>query len=139
MENENFEKILINMTKPEISDLKHQDLLADAIADAKERTIVSWWWLIIPGYIIATLLMKSIYMPSATLVSNVHYFIESQRTLAIILFIIMPVIFILFNFLSIRKVYLLLGSPDRIGFLKIIWLNVVIIIFSFLILLIYFL
>ena len=57
---QNFENKLIQMTKPEVSQLKHQDMLANEITKAKDKSVVSWWWLCIPLYIIATLIMKTI-------------------------------------------------------------------------------
>jgi len=34
------------MTKPEIQGLKHESMLADAITNAKDKSVVSWWWLV---------------------------------------------------------------------------------------------
>ncbi len=59
MEMKNFEDKLFHMTKPEVSQLKHQDMLANAITKAKDKSVLSWWWLSIPLYLITTLLMKS--------------------------------------------------------------------------------
>ena len=72
MGNTNFEEGLVQMTKPEVTKIKHQDMLADAIARSKDTSVLSWWWLSVPGYVIATLLMKSIYMPHSSYLSNVH-------------------------------------------------------------------
>ena len=38
MKMKNFENILIQMTKPEVSQLKHQDILANAIIKAKDKS-----------------------------------------------------------------------------------------------------
>jgi len=37
MEKENFEEKLKLMTKPEVNQLKHQEMLANAISNAKEN------------------------------------------------------------------------------------------------------
>jgi hypothetical protein len=137
MENEEFEEKLIQMTKPEVNQLKHQDMLAKAIANAKDKTVLSLWWLIIPLYIISMLLMKSIYMPNTTLSSGIHDFAFKQRFIAFFFFIILPIIFIIINTISIRKVYILSGSPKSISYLKTVWLNVLIIFFLILILIVY--
>jgi len=137
MEKHEFEKKLFQMTKPEVDQLKHQDMLADAIANSKDKTALSLWWLIIPLYTFMMFLMKSLFMPSATLSSSIHDLIAKQRLVAYLFFLISPLIFIIINIISIRKVYILSGSPKSINFLKIVWLNVLIIIFSFIVLIVY--
>jgi hypothetical protein len=137
MEKDEFEKKLFQMTKPEVDQLKHQDMLADAIANSKDKTVLSLWWLIIPLYSIMMFLMKSLFMPSATLSSSIHDLITKQRFVAYLFFLISPLIFILINIISIRKVYILSGSPKSLNFLKTVWLNVLIIIFSIFVLIVY--
>lgn len=137
MNTQNFEKKLIQMTKPEVNQLKHQDLLAKAITNAKDKSVVSWWWLTIPLYIIVMFLMKSEYIPQQTLISNIHEFSKVQAISFIIFLLILPIVFIFINFFSIQKVYFLSGSPKTLSFLKTIWWNILMIFFSILILIIY--
>jgi hypothetical protein len=137
MEKENFEKKLENMTKPEIQGLKHEILLADAIINAKDKSVVSWWWLSVPAFVILMLMMKSIFMPGTTLISNIHEIESTQKYMSIIFFLISPLILIMINALTIKKIYFLSGSPKSIRFLGTIWYNVIIIILSLLILIIY--
>jgi hypothetical protein len=137
MDTQNFEEKLKQMTKPEINQLKHQDMLADAITKAKDKSVVSWWWLIIPLYVISTLLMKTFFMPGTTLISNIHEFTSRQRFTSTIFLLILPIIFTLVSFLNIRKVYSLSGSPKSVNFLKTVWLDILTILFSILILIIY--
>ena len=137
MEMKNFEEKLIQMTKPEVSQLKQQEMLANAITKAKDKSVVSWWWLCIPLYIIATLLMKTFFMPGTTLISNIYELTGRERYSSIIFFLILPIVFIIINFISIRKIYLLSGSPKTINFIRAIWFNALIIIFSILVLIIY--
>ena len=138
MEKDEFEDKLFQMTKPEVDQLKHQDMLANAIANSKDKTVLSWWWLIIPLYLIAMLLMKSLFMPDTTLLSNIHDLTTRQRFVTCLFFLILPVVFILINFISIRKVYILSGSPKSFIFLKTVWLNVLMIIILNLVLIIYY-
>jgi hypothetical protein len=137
MEKENFEKKLENMTKPEIRALKHEDMLASAIINAKDKSIVGWWWLSVPAFVILMLMMKSVFMPGTTLISNMHEMESTQKYVSIIFFLISPLILIMINTLTIKKIYFLSGSPKSIRFLGTIWYNVLIIIFSLLILIIY--
>lgn len=125
------------MTKTEISQFKQQEMLSKAIINAKEKSVVSCWWLSIPLYIIVMLLMKSVYMPHTTLISGLHELAGSDKYSTLFFFIILPVIFIIINFFSIRKIYFLSGSPRTINFLQAIWFNVLIIVFSILILIIF--
>ncbi len=137
MEKKNFEEKLIQMTKPQVSQLKHQDMLANAITKAKNKSVLSWWWLSIPLYIIAAFLMKIFFMPNTTLISNIHEFTSKEKYSSLVFFLVLPVVFIAINFISIRKIYFLSGSPKTINFLQAVWFNVLIIIASILILIIY--
>jgi hypothetical protein len=137
MEMQNFEEKLNQMTKPEIPQLKHQDMLSNAITNAKDKSVLSWWWLSIPLYIIAALLMKSLFMPNTTLISNIHELASKERYTSVLFFFIVPVVFIALNVFSIRKIYFLSGSPKTIMFLVEVWFNVLILILSILILVIY--
>ena len=137
MEKENFEKKLTDMIKPEIQGLKHEAMLADAIINAKDKSVVSWWWLSVPVFIILMLMMKSTFMPGTTLVSNMHKLESSQKYISLIFFLISPLILIIINAFSIRKIYFLSGSPKSINFLGTILFNILIIAFSVMILIIY--
>jgi hypothetical protein len=137
MEKQNFEKRLKDMTKPDIKELKHENMLADAIINAKDKSVVSWWWLSVPLFIILMMLMKSIYMPGTTLITNIHELAGREKYLSLVFFLISPVVFIIVNVFSIRKIYFLSGSPKSMNFLEIIWFNILIIALSVLILLIY--
>jgi hypothetical protein len=137
MEKQNFEKKLREMEKPEIHRLKHEDMLANAIINAKDKSVVSWWWLSVPLFIIAMLLMKTLYMPGTTLVSNIRDLAGKEQYMSLIFFLISPVVLIIVNAFSIRKIYYLSGSPKSMNFLETVWFNILIIVFSVLILLIY--
>ncbi len=134
---QNFEEKLKQMTKPEIDQLKHQEMLADAFTKLKDKSVISWWWLIIPLYIISTLIMKSLYMPDTTLISNIHEFISGQKFTSAMFFLILPVVFIILGSFNIRKIYFLSGNPKSMKFLKTVWLDILMILFSILILFIY--
>jgi hypothetical protein len=137
MEKQYFEKRLKDMTKPDIKELKHENMLADAIINAKDKSVVSWWWLSVPLFIILMMLMKSIYMPGTTLITNIHELAGREKYMSLVFFLISPVVFIIVNVFSIRKIYFLSGSPKSMNFLEIIWFNILIIALSVLILLIY--
>lgn len=137
MSTQNFEEKLKQMTKPEVDHLKHQDMLANAIANAKDKSVMSWWWLAIPLYLIAMLWMKSVYMPETSLISNIHDLTAKQKFMSVTFFLVLPVIFILINFLSIRKIYFLSGSPKTVNFIGRVWFNILMIFLCILLLIIY--
>jgi hypothetical protein len=121
MKTENFEQKLMEMEKPEITELKHNDLLADAIMNAKGRVVVSWWWISIPMFIILMLLMKTSYNPGTTFLSGIHELKTTSSSVSLILFLISPVIIIVVNALTIRNIYLISGKPKSFNFSGEIW------------------
>jgi hypothetical protein len=137
MKTQNFEKKLKEMVKPEIPDLKHEDILSRTIINAKDKSAVSWWWLCVPVFIILMLIIKSTFMPGTTLISNMHELEGNQKFISIVFFLISPVILIIVNALSIKKIHFLSGSPKFFGFFEAVWFNVLIIAVSVCILIIY--
>jgi hypothetical protein len=125
------------MSKPEIHELKHDKMLSHAIINAKDRSVVSWWWLCLPVFIILMLVMKSTFMPGTTLISNMHDLENSQKYMALIFFLIAPFLLIIVNVFSIRKIYFLSGNPKVVYFLESVWFNVLIIALSLLIIVVY--
>jgi hypothetical protein len=134
MSTEDFEDTLKNMEKPGVQDLKHEAMLPGMIAKTKSRTVVSLWWLFIPLYVIATLLMKSFYVPGTSLTSLLHDFESSKTYTSVLLFYILPALLIIINIISIKQLYFLYGSLTKTGFLKIVWSQLIIIIISLLVL-----
>ena len=139
MATQNFEDILNNITKPEVPELKHEAMLSKIIIKAKSKSVVSLWWLCIPLYIIAALLMKSFYVQGTSLISNLHQLTDSKSYTSVLLFIVLPVLFIIINVLSIKQLFFLYSSLTKTSFLKLIAVHVFIILLSLLVLLIYFL
>jgi hypothetical protein len=137
METQNFEKKLKEMEKPEIHNLKHEEILSRAIINAKDKSVVSWWWLSVPFFIILMLMMKSTFMPGTSLISNMHELENSQRFISVVFFLISPILLIIVNILTIRRIHFLSGSPKSLNFLEAVWFNVLIIAASALIIIIY--
>lgn len=134
-----FEETLARMTTPEVPELKHQALLADAISRGKSRSALGLWWMSVPLYIIAMLFMKSAYVRNSTLRTNLHEFFTRERYAAPLLFVAAPVILILINAASIRRIHFLSGSPRPAALVRIAWSNAAVIAVSAAILIIYFL
>jgi hypothetical protein len=134
---DNFEKELTQMTKPQVSELRHQEMLANEIIKAKDKSVLNWWWLSISIFMIGALLMKTLFMPQTTLRSNLHELAKTGSFSLMIFFIILPLIVVLINIIAIRRIYFLSGSPKSLNFLKVVWINVLFIIASIIIILIY--
>lgn len=126
------------MSKPVIPNLKHQELLSRVILRAKDQNTVSWWWLTIPVYLLVTLFMKSMYMPATTWISNIRELVKTEQGLALFFFIVVPMMIIIVNLISIRKMLYLYGSPGPVKLLKNAWIQVMLIIISMLVILLYF-
>ena len=137
METRKFENKLKEMEKPEIHNLKHEDILSRTIINAKDKSVVSWWWLSVPVFIILMLMMKSTFMPGTTLISNMHEMESGQKFISVAFFLISPLILIIINALTIRKIHFLSGSPKSLNFLEAVWFNILIIVVAALIVLIY--
>jgi hypothetical protein len=137
MEKDNFEMKLNEMTKPDIPHMKHEDMLSKAIINAEDKSVLSLWWLSVPAFVILMLLMKSIYMPGTTLISNMKEMAVQNRFASIIFFLISPLALIIINILSIRKIYFLSGSPKSASFLQTVWLNIMVILFALVVLIMY--
>ncbi len=136
---EEFDDILKQMSKPQVSGLKHQEMLSDAITKAKERSVLSWWWISIPLYLIAVLLMKTVFMPGTTFYSNLHAMASGSRFPTILLFLVIPAIIIVVNLVHIRRIYSLTGSPGLATFSRIAWFNLLAVFTAAVIIIIYFL
>ncbi len=107
---EEFEKKLIGLSKPEVSDLKHQKMLAEHIIHQKRKTALTWWWAFIPLYVIVALIMKSLYFPGHDLSSDLREFISVNQVLSVIIFGLLPGLTILLNFAGIKNIYFYSGA-----------------------------
>lgn len=137
MKTQDFEEKLNQMTKPEVTHLKHEDMLADALITAKDKSALSWWWLSVPLYIIAAFIMKSFFMPRATFIVSMHEFSNKEKILSVAFFLIAPLVFSILNFLSIRRIYRTVGIQKMSTLLQTTWFNFLMILLSILILIIY--
>jgi hypothetical protein len=118
---EDFEKMLTEISKPEVKTLKHQDLLAEQIMRAKNRNALSVWWLLIPLYVIATFSMKTVYMKTS-LKQEINLFKAHSPLLSFGLFLLLPALIILVSaFLKAKR--------TRIGTILIILSALVILIY----------
>jgi len=138
MKMENFEEQLIHMSKPKISELKHQDMLANYITKAKDKSVLSLWWLSIPLFIMAALIMKTLFMPYTSFISNLHEVTGKEKYISFFFFFIVPVVFIFINAISMRRIYFLSGNPKVISFLAIVWFHIIIIMACLFTIIIYF-
>jgi hypothetical protein len=137
METKNFEKKLEDMTKPQIQELKLESKLDDAINNAKDKSVVSWWWLSVPAFLILMLMIKSAFMQGSTVISNIHELKTSQKYMSMIFFLISPLLIIIINIFTIRRIHFLCSSRKSFNLLGKLWFNVLTIAFALLVIIIY--
>jgi hypothetical protein len=137
METDKFEERIRDMEKPEVSDLRHEDLLSVAIINARGKSVVSWWWISIPLFIILMLLMKSVYNPGTTFMSGINELKATDKYVSLLFFLLSPLVLIVVNAMTIREIYLLAGKPKAFSFSEEIWFCVLNIALAIFILIIY--
>ncbi len=125
-----FEEKLTKLTKPEVIRLEHGELLCDALIRARDRSALSWWWLVLPLYVIAALLMKSYFMPGAALTSNLKEWSSDHYWISISFFVAVPVVLMVLNIRTLRQIYRLAGNPKIYEFFRYAWFHILIILLS---------
>jgi hypothetical protein len=139
MENINLEDGFIKMTKDEVAKIEHQTIMFDTILRSKDTLVLSGWWLSIPLFVIAMLLMKSVYMPNTSLISNIHEFKGGEKYISFFIFVIIPLFSIILNINTIRKINYFSVPHERSSIVEVKWFNHLLIVFSMCVLIIYFL
>ena len=133
----NIEEVLIKMSKPEIKNLQHENLLSDAIANSKEKAALSFWWIIIPIYVLAAYWMKSFFMPGSSFPSNLGELAGRNSYAANLIFVLVPIILIVTNMMSIKKLYFFSGSYPTLKFLLSGAAHIITVIISIIVMLVY--
>ncbi len=137
MKKEKFDKMLEEIPKPMIPELKHQDMIAGMIVHEKRKNAAAWWWIAMPLYVLSLLMMKSFYFPQASTNVFINDFISQNPLMAAFLFVVSPLFIITINIMNIKKLFFYSGSAFNNPFLKMIIFRLFLIIISFLILVIY--
>ena len=136
-ETTSIEEMLIVMSKPEIKNLQHEDMLAEIIIDSKDKSVLSFWWIIIPLFVIAAYWMKSYFVPGSSFPSNLSELTEKNSYAANLIFVLIPAVLIAINFLSVKSLYFFSGSHFTKKLLSSAALNILVIIFSMIVMLVY--
>jgi len=108
------------------------------ISVLNDRSVLCLWWLSIPVYTIAVQYLKTRFLPYSTFYYNMHDLINRERYATLFLFLILPVILIIINSISIRKIYIL---SNHLNYSRLFWsiaTNILLIIISILVILVYF-
>ena len=125
-----FEEKLLKMTKPEVDKLKHESMLAQEIIKAKEKSVLSLWWISLPLYVVAMFLMKALFDPEGNFFLYLYEFVLSSSYKVVILFYVLPLVMIWINAVSVWRVYFLAGGPPVMPFLRFVWFNILMILLS---------
>lgn len=137
MKTENFEEQLKRLSKPEVNELKHEDMLAAYISKSKDNSTVSLWWLSIPAYVIAALIMKSFFVPKSSFTDLLQDYLNNNVLVSILLFVFFPIIIIIINSINIKKHYFLYGNTSTQKFIEKVSLQIILIVISLIVLTIY--
>ena len=132
-----FKEILEEMSKPEINELKHQELLEKAINTAEEKSVISFWWIIIPLYVIAAMLMKSYFVKESSFFLGFHELTDRESYTAVLIFAVLPLIIIIVNIATLSQLYFHYPKSGLAKVLKVVLSNVILIIISLVTILFY--
>lgn len=132
-----FEKELLELKKPYVSKLGHEDMLSNAIINSKRKAAISVWWLSIPAYVICALLMWHFYHPGSSLGSALKEFINKDSYLAPLIFVLIPLTVVCANIINILNIYSLHRNKGGIKLMKKIALHVLFSFISFIIMIIF--
>ncbi len=109
-----FEETLVAMPKPEVRELKHQEAFLHAITKIRDWNVVSLWWVLIPLYVLAMLVMHSLYMPISGFRSGLRELTGKGGIVVPVISIGVPALLLVVNALKIRTLYSLCGGrPSR--------------------------
>jgi hypothetical protein len=134
---DDLEEILNTLSKPVIPELKHEGRVLEEIMKAKDRLALTWWWSVIPMYIILCLVMKGMFAPRTTFLAEINLFIHNSPRTGIILFVVLPVLSVVINFYAINRIYFWSGRPKKLFWLKQVVFNILWLIVSLAILVVY--
>jgi len=109
-----FEDKLERLSKPEITNLKHEAMISEQVINMKRKTALSWWWVLFPVYFVAILIMKSFYFPGRNTFGYLTEFIANYPYFSFMVLAILPVLTIVINLLAIKKIWLY-SVADRPG------------------------
>lgn len=112
-------------------------MLENEIINAKDKAVMSIWWLAVPVFVIVTLLMKGFYISGSSLISGINDLADRQSDIFLTFFLISPLLLIIYNAASIIKVRSLTENQKSIDFLGAVWFNILIILLSVIIIIVY--
>jgi hypothetical protein len=133
---EDLQQLLTGMSKPEVPHLKHQEALTDLIIRSKRKITLSLWWLSVPVFVIAVLLMEQAYKPGSTLWSSIRKLKDRHSTQSALLLFLLPLVVCAIQLLQLRKYHLIRQSPWRVR-TNAIWVHLLLIFLSLITILIY--
>ena len=105
---EDFEKMLSELSRPVVGELRHQEMLAEELIKQKAKQAVSFWWLLIPIFVLCMFVIKTFYRKTS-LSLEIRAFHEKQPFLAAFLFIAIPILLVGFNSFKAKRNMLSIG------------------------------
>lgn len=99
---DDFEKMLTELPKPEVKELRHEDMLAADLIRAKDKAATGLWWLLVPLYVLTMLLVRTLYKKTS-LAMELNAFYERSPLLALLLFIAAPLLLLVLYWRKQRR------------------------------------
>ncbi|MBS1978702.1 MAG: hypothetical protein JST46_15130 [Bacteroidetes bacterium] len=130
---DSFEESLEKLTKPRVNDLKHERVLTELIVSSRGRSVLAGWWLSIPLYITAALVMKTMYVEGSGMMDNLHQLKASSGTYWIYMLVI-PLGVMILNVRILMFQYRTSAAPSLPSLLGVYWYNTFMILISILLL-----
>lgn len=131
---ERIEDVLNQMSKPELDELQHEEILARTIVKGQAEARISFWWISIPIYFFLAFLMKSYYTPNLSVPDALHEPFRTHPVIILLVFWWLPATLILICLLNARNAYFLFGNSRKPAFLRIISGEIIVILVSLIVL-----
>lgn len=130
---DSFEESLEKMTKPGVDELNHERALSELIVDSGNRSVLAGWWLSIPLYLTAALVMKAMYVNNSGLIDNLHH-LKASSGLYWIYMLVIPLGVMIMNIRVLMVQCRASAAPSLPSLLGVHWYNALMILMSILLL-----
>ncbi len=130
---DSFEESLEKMTKPSVDKLKHERVLSELIVSSRGRSVLAGWWLSIPLYLIAALVMKSMYVNNSGVIDNLLQ-IKASSGLYWVYMLVIPLGVMIMNIRILMVQYRESAAPSLPSLLSVYWYNALMILMSIMLL-----
>ncbi|MBS1543981.1 MAG: hypothetical protein JST14_10135 [Bacteroidetes bacterium] len=130
---DSFEDTLEKMPKPGVDELKHERVLTELIVSSRGPSVLAGWWLSIPLYLTAALVMKTMYVEGSGMMDNLHQ-LKASSGIYWIYMLLIPLGVMIMNVRILVVQYRESAAPSLLSLLGVYWYNTIMILLSMLLL-----